>query len=184
MSKYVKQLVTNDIAKRLEGVHDAFVVSLVGMDTNAGNSLRTAFAEKQISLLVVKNSLAKRALIGTPLEAALGSLDGSCAFCWGASDVVGLAKEIVRLTKDKNFKELKILGGAMDGEALTAEQAVKVSKWPSREEQISLLVGQIVGVGSGLSGQIIGPGSAIASQVKQLADKEDDTIPVEETTAA
>ncbi|MDR1384229.1 MAG: 50S ribosomal protein L10 [Planctomycetaceae bacterium] len=183
MSKYVKQLVADDITKRLEGVQNAFVVSLVGLDTNTGNSLRAAFAEKQINLLVVKNSLAKRALSDTPLKAALGSLDGSCAFCWGASDVVGLAKEIVRLTKDKSFKELKILGGAMDGEALTAEQAIEVSKWPSREEQISLLVGQIVGVGSGLSGQFVGAGSAIASQIKQLADKESD-VPAEETTAA
>ncbi|MDR1494240.1 MAG: 50S ribosomal protein L10 [Planctomycetaceae bacterium] len=183
MSKYVKQLVADDIAKRLKSVNDAFIVSLVGMDANTGNSLRTVFAEKQINLLVVKNSLAKRALSGTSLAAALGSLDGSCAFCWGASDVVGLAKEIVRLTKDKNFKELKILGGTMDGEALTAEQSVEVSKWPSREEQISLLVGQIVGVGSGLSGQLIGTASAIASQMKQLADKNGD-VPAEETTAA
>jgi len=182
MSKFVKQLVTDDIAKRLKGVNDAFVVSLVGMDTNTSNSLRNVFAEKQINLMIVKNSLAKRALVGTPLEAALGSFDGSCALCWGASDVVGLAKEIVKQTKEKAYKDLKILGGAMDGEALSAEQAVEVSKWPSREEQISMLVGQIIGVGAGLSGQLIGSASAIASQIKQLAEKED--APAEEATAA
>ncbi len=36
----------------------------------------------------------------------------------------------------------------MDGEKLDAEGLKAVSKWPSREEQISLLVGQILGPGS------------------------------------
>ena len=179
MSKYVKQLITDDIAKRLEGVNDAFVVSLVGMDTNTSNVLRTLLAEKQISLMVIKNSLIKRALQNTSLAAMLEAVGGSCAVCWGASDVVGLAKELVRLSKDKQFKALQICGGAMDGESLTAEQAAEVSKWPSREEQISLLVGQIVGVGATLSGQLIGPGAMLASQVKQIAEKDGETAPEE-----
>ena len=172
MSKYVKQLISDDIAKRLEGINDAFVVSLVGMNTNINNQLRTALAEKQIHLMVIKNSLAKRALQATPLAPLFESINGSCAVCWGASDAVGLAKEIVRLTKEKQYKEFKLCGGAMDGEALTAEQAVDVSKWPSREEQISLLVGQIVGVGATLSGQLVGPGAMLASQIKHIAEKD------------
>jgi len=182
MSKYVKQLISDDIAKRLEGVNDAFLVSLVGMNTNINNQLRTALAEKQIHLMIVKNSLAQRALKNTRLAAMFDNITGSCAVCWGANDVVGLAKEIVRLSKERQFKEFKLCGGAMDGEALTAEQAVEVSKWPSREEQISLLVGQIVGVGAVLSGQLVGPGSMLASQVKQLAEKDGETV-VEEVAA-
>jgi len=175
MSKYVKQLLSDDIARRLEGVNDAFVVSLVGMDTNTNNVLRTALAEKQIHLMMVKNSLARRALKNTPLAPMFEVAAGSCAICWGAGDVVGLAKEIVRLTKEKQFKEFKLVGGAMDSDALTAEQAAEVSKWPSREEQISLLVGQIVGVGATLSGQLLGPGAMLASQIKQIAEKDGET---------
>jgi Ribosomal protein L10 len=176
MSKYVKQLITDDIAKKLEDVNDAFVVSLVGMDMNTNNVLRTALAEKKINLMVIKNSLAKRALANTPLAAMFDGIKGSCAVCWGASDVVGLAKEIVRLMKEKQFaKTFQLCGGAMDGEYLTAEQAAEVSKWPSREEQISILVGQLVGVGATLSGQLIGPGAMLASQIKQIAEKDGET---------
>ena len=175
MSKFVKQLISDDIVKRLEGVNDAFAVSLVGMSTNTNNQLRTALAEKQINLMMIKNSLAKRALRDTPLAALFENVTGSCAICWGASDVVGLAKEIVRLSKEKQFKEFKLVGGAMDGDALTAEQAAEVSKWPSREEQISLLVGQIIGVGATLSGQLLGPGAMLASQIKQIAEKDGET---------
>ena len=184
MSKYVKQLVSDDISKRLINVNDAFLVSLVGMNMNTNNRLRTTLSEKNINLMVVKNSLAKRALKDTRLASIFDHVEGACAICWGATDAVGLAKEIVKLTKDKQYQEFKLLGGAMDGEALTAEQAVEVSKWPSREEQISLLVGQIVGVGAVLSGQLIGAGGAIASQIKQLAEKEGETVDAEPTTAA
>ncbi len=182
MSKYVKQLISDDIANRLSNVNDAFVVSFVGMDTNTNNKLRTALAEKKINLMVIKNSLGQRALKDTPLAAMFENVAGSCAVCWGASDVVGLAKEIVRLTKEKQYKDLKLCGGAMDGEALNAAQAIEVSKWPSREEQISLLVGQIVGVGAGLAGQFVGPGAMLASQVKQIAEKDGETV-VEEAAA-
>ena len=61
----------------------------------------------------------------------------------------------------------------MDGDSLSAEKVLEVSKWPSRLEQISLLVGQILGPGSQLSAQLKGPGSQLAGQVKKLVeDKE------------
>ena len=34
MSKYVKDLITSDLAKRLEGVNDAILVNVVGMSAN------------------------------------------------------------------------------------------------------------------------------------------------------
>jgi len=174
MSKYVKQLVTDGIKKRLDGVHYLMLVGLSGVDANANKNLRAALADRGIELMVIKNSLARRATEGTDLAAAFDKMDGAYALCWGASDVVALAKELVKLSKDKAFKGFEIKGAVMDGEALTPAQAVEVSKWPTREEQISLLLGQIVGVGSKLSGQLIAMGGALASQIAKLGeDKEE-----------
>jgi ribosomal protein L10 len=61
----------------------------------------------------------------------------------------------------------------MDGERVSAAKLKEISKWPSRREQISLLVGQIVGVGSQLAGQIKGPGAKLASQVKKVSEGEE-----------
>lgn len=58
----------------------------------------------------------------------------------------------------------------MDGEAMSADQVKKVSKWPSRQEQISMLVGQILSPGSTLSGQLVGPARKIAGQVKKMIE--------------
>ena len=170
MSKYVKQLITDGIKKRLNDVHYLMLVGLSGVDANANKNLRATLADKGIELMVIKNSLARRATEGTDLAAAFGKMEGAYALCWGASDVVALAKELVKLSRDKAYKGLEIKGAVMDGDALNSTQAVDVSKWPTREEQISLLLGQIVGVGSKLSGQLIAMGGGLASQIAKLGE--------------
>jgi len=175
MSKYVKQLITDGIRKRLEGVHYLMLVSLSDVNANANKNLRTALAGKGIELMVIKNSLARRATEGTDLATAFEKMNGAYALCWGASDVVALAKELVKLSKDKAYKGFEIKGAVMDGEALTSTQAIEVSKWPTREEQISLLLGQIVGVGSRLSGQFLAMGGALASQIAKLGEEKEET---------
>ncbi|MDR3232719.1 MAG: 50S ribosomal protein L10 [Planctomycetaceae bacterium] len=172
MSKFVKQLLTDSIAKRLDGVQYLMLVGLTGIDANKNKNLRADLAAKGIHLMVIKNSLARRATEGTVLAAGFGTMTGTYAVTWGASDVVTLAKELVKLTKDKNLQGFEIRGAVLEGEALRAEQAVEVSKWPTREEQIALVLGQILGVGAKLSGQFISFSGKIASQIKQLTDKE------------
>lgn len=175
MSKFVKQLVTRDIAARLEGVQDAVLVSTTGMDANTTNELRGELLQKDIHLLVVKNSLGRRATEGTSLAPMFEGASGQVAVCWGASDFVSLVKEIVKLDKDTTkFSKFKAAGGVLDGEQLDAEKLVAVSKWPSREEQISILVGQILSPGATLSAALLGPGAALASQIKQKSEEEGD----------
>ena len=171
MSKFVKQLVTNDLAKRLDGVQYLMLVGLTGIDANKTVSLRANLAEKGISLRVIKNSLAQRATKNTPLASGFEKMTGAYAICWGASDIVALAKELVKLTKDKALQGFEIRGAVLDGEALGPVQAMEVSKWPTREEQIAILLGQILGVGATLSGQFIAFGGKLASQIEKLAEK-------------
>ena len=173
MSKFVKQLVTNDIAKRLDGVQYLMMVGLTGIDANKTVNLRANLADKGIHLRVIKNSLAKRATEGTPLAPAFENMAGAYALCWGSSDIVALAKELVKLSKDKTLQGFEIRGAVLDGEALGAAQAIEVSKWPTREEQIAILLGQILGVGATLSGQFISFGGKLASQIEKLAEKGD-----------
>jgi large subunit ribosomal protein L10 len=172
MSKYVKQLITDDLRSRLEGVEEVLLVDVIGMDANANNRLRGALSEKSMSLLVVKNSMAKRAAEGTPLAPAFEGMEGSTAMVWGGEDFVSLAKEVVRLAKETEYEKLIPTGGVMDGEQLSAERVAEVSKWPSRQEQLSLLVGQILSPGASLSSQLIAAGGAVASQIEKISEGE------------
>ena len=172
MSKYIKNLVTADMGKRLEGVEEALLVNVIGLDANSSVTLRKELREKDIQLMVVKNSLARRAAEGTPLAKALDQAEGTLAIMWGAEDIFTLAKEARRLSDSPDFEAFKTRGGVMEGEPVTPERVAEISRWPSREEQLSILVGQILAPGRNLVGALIGPGGAIASQIKQKSEEE------------
>ena len=173
MSKYVKNLLTDHLRDQLRDVSDALVVNMVGMDAVTDNRLRKELRARNIRVIVVKNSLAQRATAGTPLAPAFEGLAGSAAVCWGSEDVVSLAKEITKLARDPRFAPFAPCGGVMDGERISAAQVEQVSKWPSRIEQLSLLVAQILGPAATLASQITAAGGALASQISQLGeDKE------------
>ena len=174
MSKHVKDLVSKEIAGRLDGVGDALLVNVVGLDAGKTFSLRRQLRQKNIHLLVVKNSLAKRATAGTSLAHAFQGVEGTLAMVWGAEDFISLAKEITALDGCAEFPAFQTRGGVMDGEHLTAEGVRAVSKWPNREEQIRILLGQILSPGANLVSQLLGPGRSLASQVKEKGKGEED----------
>ena len=106
MSKFVKDLLSKDLASRLDGVEDCVLADVIGMDANSSASLRKRLREKGIGLMVVKNSLAQRATEGTSLSPAFEGINGTHAVLWGAEDFVSLVKEVADLDKnDADFEK-------------------------------------------------------------------------------
>jgi large subunit ribosomal protein L10 len=170
MSKTVKKLISRDISQRLNGVQDAIVANVIGMTGDENFAIRKALREQGIRLMVVKRTLAAMATDGTSLRPAFDNQSGSLAVIWGCEDFVALVRNVTKMVNSGAFPKLEIKGGVMDGEAMSADQIKKVSKWPSRQEQISMLVGQILSPGSTLSGQLVGPARKIAGQVKKMVE--------------
>lgn len=170
MSKYVKNLVSEQIAASLEGVNDALLVNMIGINANSSVALRRELREKGISVLVVKKGLAARAVRNTPLSSVFDGVEGSVALAWGADDFVSLTKEITRIDEDGKYKNFEARGGVMDGEQLTADRVKEISKWPNREEQLSILSGQMLAPGGTLVAQLESPGSMLASQIEKKSE--------------
>jgi large subunit ribosomal protein L10 len=167
MSKFVKDLITKDLRNRLDGVDDALLVDVIGLENNKNVALRQRLRKKNIHLLVVKNSLARRATEGTRLAAAFEKTEGTLALIWGGEDIISLAKEVIRIAEDKEFEKFKPKGGVIDGQPLAAGEVKAVSKWPTRQEQLGILVGQMLSPAATLSAQLTSLGGALASQLKQ-----------------
>jgi len=173
MSKQLKDLTVAEYNRRLAGVDDALLVNVIGLNSLNTYLLRKELRSKNLNLLVVKTSLAKRATEGTRLGTAFGDGDGSLAVVWGGEDFVSLAKEIVNLCKRPEFEKCQTRGGVMDGEKLTAEKVAEVSTWPNRTEQIGMLVGPILSPGANLLSQISAPGGLLMSQLKKKSEGEE-----------
>ena len=173
MSKQLKDMIASDIRKRLDGVNDALLVNVIGLNSGNTFQLRKELRSKNLNLLVIKNSLAKRATEGLPLSKAFEGNEGSLAVVWGGEDFVSLAKEMVELHKRPEFEKCTARGGFMDGEKLTAEKVTDISKWPNRAGQISIVLGQILSPGSKLLSQIGEPGGKLLSQIKKKSEGEE-----------
>ncbi len=184
MSKYVKNLITDHIRNRLTGLEHALLVNLSALDGVANNRLRMELQKENIRLMVVKNSLARRATEGTPLAAAFEQAEGSLAVLWGSEDIVSLAKLLTKLGESKEFQKLETRGGVLDGARLSPEDVKDVAKWPTRLEQLSLLLGQILSPGAKLSSQLLGPGGMLASQIDKQAEGADEDAPAAEDVTA
>jgi len=114
-------------------VADARGVSVDGMTT-----LRQKARESSVTLRVVRNTLARRALQGTEYECVDEALVGPSLFGFSMEDPGAAARLFKEFAKEhKNF-EVKVL--AVSGQMLGAEQLDVLAKLPTRDEALSMLM--------------------------------------------
>ena len=65
MSKQIKDMIVADYKRRFDGVGDALIIDIRGIEANENNDLRVDLLGKDIHITVLKNSLAKTAFEGT-----------------------------------------------------------------------------------------------------------------------
>ena len=158
MSKYVKGLIIEDVGRRLQGVNDALICNVIGLDSEKTVQLRKELRVQGNYAVGGEDGPGPprgRRALRWPMRSE--STEGSMAVVWGAEDFICLCKEMVAIYKKPEYEKMKAIGGVMDGERLTAEKVEEVSKWPNRVGQLSILLGQILSPGSSLLSQLTGP---------------------------
>src|SRR5678816_4771372 len=100
--------------------------------------LRKTAREKGVFLHVLKNSLARRAVAGTPFEVASASMVGPLIYGF-SEDAVAAAKVLSDFAKTNDKLILK--AGAYAGEALDAKGVESLASIPSKEVLLSQLLG-------------------------------------------
>jgi len=171
MSKLVKDLLTESYKKKFVDRDGVVVVHLRAIGGNANTEMRQTFADKGLRVTIVKNSQAKRAVEGTPLEPIGNVLDGPCAFVYSIDtdgSVVNVARTIMDEKKKRDYIEVR--GAVMEGSLFgDADQVEALSKYPTREEAIGKLVGALLGPASMLSKTMTDQGGQLASAIKGAA---------------
>src|SRR3954451_961523 len=113
MSKYVKELMMDQLRSDLDGSRSVLILDFKGLDAVSENRLRLDLRKKNIKVRALKNSLARRVFA----EAGMGGLErflvGPSVAVWGGDGVAELAKEISGQVR--KLKKPEIKGGAVDG---------------------------------------------------------------------
>lgn len=170
MSKTVKSIIADDYKHRLGDHQDVAVISIRGVGAIDTTGIRRRLRGKNISVTVVRNSLAKRAFKDSALEALEPILVGPNALVYGGNSVVEVAREIMEIVKQ--FPAIELKGAVLDGELFPGEEGIKrLSKFPTREEAIAQTVTLILSPGRNLMGQVKGPGARIAGVIKAIKDR-------------
>lgn len=173
MSKPVKEMIINEYKNRFGKITGAVVIDIRGIEANKNNAFRLDLQEKDIYITVVKNTLARKALKGTDLEAICEAFTGPSALVYGAESVVNVAREIVDWAK--KVKELDLKGAILDGEYFDGEAGVKrLSNFPTREEAQAKVVSLILTPAGNVIGAAKSPGSNILGIVKEIQEKLED----------
>lgn len=159
MKKAQKITLVEDLTARLGTAKSIVLADITGIRVNDQNRLRRMLTEVDAKLLVVKNTLIKRALSQTTNYHLLTteifpSLTGQTAIIISDTNEVEPVQVLGKLIKELEMPRLKvgiISGGIYDESAL-----IRISKLPSREALAAQVVGTLTGPLYGLVGTLQG----------------------------
>ncbi len=172
MSKPVKELVRKELVKRFAGVDSLAVVGFTGLDAVTTHTVRGRLLEKGVRLTVVKNSVARQAFKELGLAKAGEMLDGPCAVAYGSDPKVGVVNVVRSLLEiAKETPKLTVKAALLEGEIFGTERIDELSKFPTRDEALSQLVGAILAPGRKLAACLVGPGGKVAAILKTIEEK-------------
>lgn len=108
-----------------------------GVDVGNLTALRKLARENNVSLRVVRNTLAKKAFDGTEFDCVSSALTGPSLFGFSMEDPGAAARIFKDFAKENENFEVKAL--AVGGQLLQAAQLDVLAKLPTRHEALGML---------------------------------------------
>ena len=138
LNRNEKAAVIDGVAAQVARSQTLALAEYRGLTVENLNKLRVDARAKGVYLHVLKNTLARRAVAGTPFEVAQGAMVGPLIYGF-SEDAVAAAKVVADFAKGND--KLVIKGGAYAGKALNADGIKALAAIPSREVLISQVAG-------------------------------------------
>jgi large subunit ribosomal protein L10 len=109
-----------------------------GIDVEPMTRLRAQARSQGVHLQVLKNTLARRAVQGTPFEVLADEMSGPLIYSF-SEDAIAAAKVVNDFAKTND--KLVLRAGAYNGKKLDADGVKQLASIPSREELLAKLLG-------------------------------------------
>ncbi|QAA94925.1 50S ribosomal protein L10 [Pollutimonas thiosulfatoxidans] len=138
LNRKEKAVVIEEVAAQVAKAQSIIIAEYRGLDVASATVLRKTARESGVYLRVLKNTLVRRAVAGTPFEELSAQLTGPLIYAI-SSDPVSAAKVLAGFAKTND--KLAIQGGALPNSLLSQDGVKALATMPSREELLSKLLG-------------------------------------------
>jgi len=162
-----------ELTGKFAKVQVAIVAEFNKLDVANVTALRKKCREAKVEYKVVKNTLAKRAAKGTPIEKVEDILAGPTALIMGYEDPINAAKVLSAFLKDLKDKDsIKVRGAVVDGNRIDAKGVEALSKMPGLQELRATILMMINAPATQLARVLAAPGGQLARVIQARVDKE------------
>ncbi len=167
MKRNEKERLVAELKEKLEGATALYYTDFTGLNVKKMTDLRRRFRRAGVEYVVIKNTLALRAvnesgLTGERLRGPTGIVVGK--------DAVAAAKVLADFAREFEQKP-GIKGGMLDGKSIDTAQVKKLASLPSREQMLAELgagmqspIASLIGAMNGLMGMFAGALEALRTQ--------------------
>jgi large subunit ribosomal protein L10 len=133
-----KQATVSEVQAKLQGAQSVIVAEYRGLNVERVTQLRSKARQSGVYLRVLKNTLARRAVQGTPFEKLSEQMIGPLMYGISPDPVAG-AKVLSEFAKENELFVIK--AGAMPGSMMSARDIKALALLPGREELLAMLLG-------------------------------------------
>jgi large subunit ribosomal protein L10 len=160
----------SELTDKMERMQLAVVADYRGLTVAELTTLRAKLRESGAELVVAKNTLLRLAARNSGNEPIEEFLAGPTAVTFAYNDVSQVAKVLLEHTKAPG-KSLTIRGGLLGKTPLAADGLEAVTKLPSREQALAMIVGGVAAPVSGVVGVINAAISNVAYVIQARIDQ-------------
>lgn len=133
-----KKAVIKEVAEFAARAHSAVAAEYRGLTVTELTTLRKTARETGVYLRVVKNTLAKRAVVGTSFECMQDGLSGPLLIAFSMEEPGAAARLISDFARTHDKLITKVV--SIDGKAFGASELARLASLPTRNQAISLLM--------------------------------------------
>ena len=165
----------SDLTSRLKASSTAVLADYRGMTVGQMRELRSKLRDGGVEMVVVKNTLARRAAKAAGYEPLSGELVGPIAMLFAAEDVSAPA----RILNDyiRANRKMVIKGGLLEGQLVKADTVVELADLPSREVLLSRLLGAMQAPLGNLANVLQAPLSKLARTLDAVRNQKESQSP-------
>jgi large subunit ribosomal protein L10 len=163
MKRTEKEALVTELETKIRGAKALYYTDFTGLNVKQMTDLRRRFRKGGVEYVVIKNSLALRAVNQSGLAGA--KLKGPTGIVIGR-DPVTAAKVLTDFAKE--FEKPEVKGGLLDGRAIDKAQIAKLATMPSREQLLANLGAALQSPLAGFAGALNGVLSTFAGALEAL----------------